>query len=182
MCSEIQRHFFLENLDGRAVDLRVLQAADLAQLIDAGYGKAHALQGLTQLETDGAQSHDGHLSRQIFLFKDRVGGQQVVSEIRPPAGDHRSGSGGDHDAAGMKCQRADPEHRRLDKLGLSFYKPVAQRFDNIFNNAAHKSVAKRSHVSHGLGDIDAEALRPVDSLVAENLPPVVVVTDLDHDL
>ncbi|MGB8334050.1 MAG: hypothetical protein WCE56_06110 [Desulfobacterales bacterium] len=32
-----------------------------------------------------------------------------------------------------------------------------------------------------LGDIDAEAVRPVDPLVAENLPPVVVVTDLNHD-
>jgi hypothetical protein len=31
-------------------------------------------------------------------------------------------------------------------------------------------------------DIDAEAVRPVDPLVAENLPPVVGVTDLDHDL
>jgi hypothetical protein len=32
-----------------------------------------------------------------------------------------------------------------------------------------------------LRDIDTEAIRPVDPLVSENLPPVVVITELNHD-
>ena len=143
---QMDRQIAPENLDRRAIDLRVLNPADAIQGIETCDVDPHARQGLTDLEPDGPQPDDRHVAGQGLLLEYRVRGEDAVPETLPLLGHQRSRAGGDDDAPCPDLVPLDPQEVRRGELAVPCDEFVPQGRDDVVEDAAHEVVPELSQM------------------------------------